>query len=181
MTSPAVAPITIRRATEADALLLSTAGAQAFVDTFAADNTPQDMAAYLAGAFGETVQRAELRDPRNSVYLAELGGETVGYAMLREGAAPSEIASDDAIEIVRLYAFATWIGAGVGAALMRHCLTEAAARGRTAVWLGVWERNARAIAFYRRWGFTDVGSHDFLLGGDRQTDRLMVRPVMEER
>ena len=181
MMSKAAHPTTIRRATPVDAALLASLGAQAFRDTFAADNTPEDMAAYLADAFGEDIQRAELMDARNSVYFAERGDDVVGYAMLRDGEAPSEIASEKAIEIARLYAFAPWIGGGVGAALMRHCLDEATARGRRTVWLGVWERNARAIGFYRRWGFTDVGSHDFQLGSDRQRDRLMARPMTEER
>ena len=172
-----VATITIRRATPADAGRLATLAAQAFVDTFGPDNTPEDMAQYLATAFGEAVQRAELADPRNTVILAERGGEMVGYAMLREGPAPREAGDDDAIEIVRLYSFTRWIGSGVGAALMRGCLDEAASRGCRTVWLGVWERNARAIAFYERAGFRDVGAQEFQLGNDRQRDRVMRRDL----
>jgi GNAT superfamily N-acetyltransferase len=139
------------------------------------------MTMYLAAAFGESVQRAEIADPRNTIFLAERGGDTVGYAMLREGTAPAGVADTDAIEIARLYSFTRWIGSGVGAALMQRCLDEAASRGRRAIWLGVWERNARAIAFYRRWGFADVGSQPFQLGTDLQTDRVMARRVAEER
>jgi ribosomal protein S18 acetylase RimI-like enzyme len=84
---------------------------------------------------------------------------------------------ENAIEIARLYAGRRWIGTGVGAALMQHCLDLAASRGRDWIWLGVWERNARAIAFYARWDFTDVGSQSFQLGADRQTDRIMARRV----
>ena len=61
---------------------------------------------------------------------------------------------------------------------MRRCLEEAAARGRRTIWLGVWEHNAQAIAFYRRWGFADVGTTTFLLGKDSQTDRVMTRRVL---
>jgi ribosomal protein S18 acetylase RimI-like enzyme len=63
---------------------------------------------------------------------------------------------------------------------MQRCLGEAASRRRRTIWLGVWERNARAIAFYRRWGFADVGSQPFRLGTDLQTDRVMARRVAEE-
>ena len=66
---------------------------------------------------------------------------------------------------------------GVGAALMQHCVDLAASRGRDWIWLGVWERNVRAIAFYSRWGFTDVGSQSFQLGADLQTDRIMARRI----
>jgi ribosomal protein S18 acetylase RimI-like enzyme len=174
-----LATITIRPAGPADARALAILAAEAFTDTFGPDNTPTDMAMYLASAFGESVQRAEIDDPRNTILLAERGGGTVGYAMLREGDAPEAVGDDAAIEIVRLYSFTRWIGTGVGAALMQRCLDEVAARGRPTIWLGVWERNARAIAFYRRWGFTDVGSHSFQLGTDRQTDRVMARRVGE--
>ena len=168
--------LAIRRGVPADAEALATFAAAAFVDTFGADNRPADMAAYVGDAFGPARQRAELEDPACTVLIASRGAEMVGYAMLREGAAPAGVGGD-AIEIARLYAGRRWIGAGVGAALMQHCLGEAAARGRRHLWLGVWERNARAIAFYSRWGFADVGSQPFQLGGDRQTDRIMARLV----
>jgi ribosomal protein S18 acetylase RimI-like enzyme len=179
MTVDTLSTITIRRATAADAQLLATRAAEAFIDTFGADNTASDMDAYLASAFGETIQRTELADPRNTVVFAERGGEPVGYAMLREGRAPDGVGDGDAIEIARLYSFKRWIGSGVGAALMRHCLDEAAARGRHIIWLGVWEHNTRAIAFYRRWGFADAGAQSFQLGTDLQTDRVMARRVVE--
>jgi ribosomal protein S18 acetylase RimI-like enzyme len=181
MTLDTLSTITIRPAGPADARALSILAAEAFTDTFGPDNTPSDMATYLGAAFDEAIQRAEIDDPRNTILLAERGGGLVGYAMLREGGAPEAVGDDDAIEIVRLYSFTRWIGTGVGAALMQRCLDEAAARGRHTIWLGVWERNARAIAFYRRWSFIDVGSHPFQLGTDRQTDRVMARRVSEVR
>ena len=169
-----------RRATPADAAALATFAATAFVDTFAVDNTAEDMTAYLTQAFGERQQRKELTDPATIVLLAELDGEVAGYAMLHDDdvpAGPVRVELANAIEIARLYAGRRWIGTGLGAALMQRCLDLAAERGRTWIWLGVWERNARAIAFYARWGFSDVGSQSFQLGADLQTDRVMARHV----
>jgi diamine N-acetyltransferase len=173
--------IGLRRATPADAGPLATFAAGAFTDTFGAQNRPEDMAAYLGEAFSEARQRAELTDPECTVFLAERDGEIVGYAMLRDGTAPACVADGSAIEIARLYAGQRWIGAGIGALLMQRCLVEAASRGRRTIWLGVWERNVRAIGFYQRWHFTIVGSQPFQLGSDRQNDRVMARRVaMEE-
>ena len=81
------------------------------------------------------------------------------------------------VELERLYVRREAIGHGVGAAIMQSCFDEAARAGYETLWLGVWERNQRAITFYRRWGFEEIGSHVFVLGADRQTDRLMERPV----
>lgn len=175
------ADVVIRRATVDDAPLVATLAASTFADTFAAENDPADMRAYVATAFGDAVQRAELADPRHVVLIAERDGDAVGYAMLRDGVAPDGIpgafVASDSMEIARLYAVQRHIGAGIGSALMQRCLTEAVTLGRRTVWLGVWERNARAIAFYERWGFVDVGAQTFTLGSDVQHDRVMARRV----
>ena len=177
MTPSATRSVTTRQATPADAAVLASLAATTFRDTFGGDNTPENMDAYATSAFGADIQAAELADPCLTVYLAEVSGEVAGYAMLRDGPAPASVAEENAVEIARLYAATHVIGAGVGATLMRRCLDEAAARRRRAVWLGVWEHNPRAIAFYRRWEFVDVGSTTFMLGRDQQTDRVMVHRV----
>ena len=168
-------PIAIRQATTADAALYSSVARSTFVDTFGRDNTPDDMAHYCADAFDEEIQRRELADDRNLILLAERSGDVVGYAMLRTASAPDCVADRDAIEIARLYAVARVIGTGVGAALMQRCLELSAERGHCSVWLGVWEHNPRAIAFYERWGFVDMGAKSFVLGTDHQVDRVMMR------
>jgi GNAT superfamily N-acetyltransferase len=165
--------IAIRRATPADNMLLAEIGARAFADTFAADNTPEDMAAYLAESFSPEKQAAELADPRGLFLIAAIDGETAGYARLREGAPRGVTSGRRPIEIVRFYALKAWIGRGVGAALLAACLAEAERRGCDAIWLDVWERNPRARDFYARWGFVEVGSQTFQLGSDLQRDIIM--------
>ena len=173
-------PIVTRAAQPDDAALLAELGATTFAETFESANTPDDFRAYMAAAFGEALQRAELEDPDTTVFFAERDGEAVGYVMLREGRAPSFVAADDALQIVRLYARQSVLGRGVGAALMQRTLAEAAGRGKDAVWLGVWDRNDRAIRFYESWGFHRSGSQPFLLGFDLQTDLVMVRRIARE-
>ena len=169
--------IHIRTARASDNDLLARIGAQTFREAFGPDNTPEDMAAYLARSFGPEKQAAELAEPGTTFLVAEVEDEAVGYARLREGPAPDCVDADRPIEIVRFYSIASWIGHGVGAALMSACLDQAPRRGRDVIWLDVWERNARAIAFYRRWGFVEVGTQPFVLGSDVQRDLLMARAV----
>lgn len=176
----AASGLRIRRAGEADAALLAEFGARTFRETFAADNTPEDMAAYLAGAFGEELQRAELLSPVVAAFIAELDGATAGYAVLREGGETGgAVRGERPVELQRLYVDVRHKGAGVAQALMDEVDREARRRGGETLWLGVWERNARAIAFYRKCGFIDVGTHVFQLGSDPQTDRIMSRPVRD--
>jgi len=169
--------IGLRRATQADSTLLADLGAETFVDTFGAHNTTDDMQRYLVASFAPGIQAAELADPSAVCLIAEVGDQPAGYARLREGQPSRALVAARPIELVRLYARTPWIGRGVGAALMRAAIDEAGVRGCDVMWLGVWERNERAIAFYRRWGFLEFGDHAFLLGNDRQTDLLMARSV----
>lgn len=168
-------PVYVRYATAADAALLAEIGAKTFYDTFAADNTPENMAAYLGESFGADIQAAELSDPSNCFLIAEKDGAAVGYAKLHFGEAPACVGDPHAVELQRIYVLNDWIGHGIGAALMQSCVREAASRGHTTLWLGVWEHNPRAIAFYQKWGFEQAGAHVFQLGDDPQTDLVMRR------
>ncbi|HWN08687.1 MAG TPA: GNAT family N-acetyltransferase [Pyrinomonadaceae bacterium] len=167
----------IRRGQADDAELLTELGARTFSETFAGDNSTEDMSAYLAAAFNPEQQAAELADPRSLIRIAETNGVAVGYAMLRSGSAPEEVTGSKPIELVRLYVSQESLGSGVGAALMQICLDEAKARGYETLWLGVWANNSRAQAFYRKWNFVEVGTHVFQLGDDPQTDFLMQRLI----
>ncbi len=171
--------LTIRRATAADAALLVELGTRTFADSFAADNTPEDMAAYLAASFNLPQIESELADPGATFLIAEVPGEVVGYAKLLSGHTPPEITAPNAIELVRIYSTRPYIGRGVGSALMQASLRFATDYAFSYIWLGVWERNPRAQSFYRKWGFEIVNTHTFLLGSDPQTDYLMQRRIEE--
>ena len=170
-------PFIIRLATAADIDLLAEIGAETFRDTFKDQNSPENMALYLAESFGHQQQALELADPASCFLIAEVASEPVGYAHLKGAHAPVEISGRKPMEIARIYARKAWIGKGIGARLMQACLSQAAQEDCDVVWLGVWELNPRAIAFYREWGFREVGTHVFQLGNDPQRDVLMARPV----
>lgn len=173
-------PITIRLATPADNGLLAELGERTFANTFGPDNTPEDMAAYLAASFTPQRLSQKLANPNTFFLIAEMDSGVVGYAELELGPPPVAIQSQRPIQIDRIYADIPWIGKGVGSALMQACLQLARAQNCDAVWLSVWERNPHAVAFYRRWGFEVAGDLTFKLGSDLQHDFLMVRNVVEQ-
>lgn len=165
--------LTLRIATPADAALLAELGERTFRETFAADNRPEDMAAYLASHYSPALQERELREPHRFFLIAEVGGAPAGFALLEEVKPEPGVPGGRPLHVARLYVDKPFHGAGVGAALMQRCLDEARARGHDVLWLGVWERNFRARAFYARWGFTEVGETMFPLGGDIQRDLVL--------
>ncbi len=167
----------LRPATAADNVLLAELGAQTFASAFGADNNPEDLAAYLAATFSPAKQAAELADHSSQYLIVEHSGEPVGFARLKTGPAPAVVGAQRPVEIAKFYATEAWRGRGVGAVLMPACLRAAEAGGHDMVWLTTWDRNARGIAFYERWGFAVVGQTVFQVGSDPQTDVVLARAV----
>ncbi|MFY1825586.1 N-acetyltransferase family protein [Myxococcus fulvus] len=170
---PPLPPVIIRPATLADAATLTDLGARTFRDTFAAENTPENVDAFLASHYSPALQEAELREPRSLYLLAEVDGVPAGFALLCDGAREACVQARHPINLSRLYVDRAFLGAKVGAALMRRCVDEARTRNHDVLWLGVWERNTRARAFYARWGFIEVGEMRFVLGTDPQRDLVL--------
>ena len=165
--------LTVRMATKDDAVLIADVSRQTFYDTFAADNTAENMELFLSKQFTRGKLILEVGSFGNTFLLAEEDGETAGYVKLRESRPPWSLGTMNAIEIARLYSVVDKIGKGVGKVLMQASLDWSKGKGAQAVWLGVWEKNQRAIDFYTKWGFEKFDETDFLLGKDLQRDWLM--------
>jgi len=170
--------IDIRVATLDDAATIARIAERVFVRSFAAGNTPENLAAYLQTAFGEPIQRRELEDASCVYLLAYVDGALAAFALLRIGATEAAVQGDAPVEIQRFYVDHDFHGQGVAAHLMEACVAHALSRGGQTLWLGVWEQNPRAIRFYEKCGFTDVGSHPFVMGSEVQTDRVMVKRLV---
>jgi diamine N-acetyltransferase len=174
---PPGAPAVIRRATPDDAAALAEFGARTFYETFAKDNTPEDMRLHLESAWRPELQRAEILDASVDTLLACAGDVLAGFAQLRAGHAPACAATVRPVEVLRFYVDKPWQGQGLAGQLMHAVESQARARGARELWLGVWERNARAQAFYRKHGFRQVGTQVFVVGTDPQTDHVMLREL----
>lgn len=167
----------IRKAHRNDATQLATLAEETFRDAFAAVNTAEDMALHCRTTYSEAIQAAEIADPDRMTLLCEQDGRLVGFAQLRWGKTPGCVVAEAPGEIQRLYVARDCHGKGVAHDLMNACLDEMTTRRSDVVWLGVWESNPRAIAFYRKFGFREVGEQVFPLGSDPQRDLVMARPA----
>lgn len=170
--------VTIRLATPADAGALAAFGERTFREAFGPDNRPEDVDAYVRATYFADRQGAEIADPDRITFVGESDGALAAFAQLRsDGEAPSCVTGSAPIELLRFYVDRPWQGRGVAHELMDTVVAAARSRGARTLWLGVWERNSRAIAFYEKHGFRDVGCQPFKLGGDDQTDRVMARAL----
>ena len=156
-----------------DAKMLSELGAKAFYDTFAKDNTPENMATHLKNSFSPEIQLAELANTNHIFLIAKEESRSIGYAQLILNSKEGFITGTNPLEVRRIYATQEYIGKGIGKALMQAAIEEAKQRGCDCVWLGVWEKNPRAIDFYKKRGFKEVGTHIFKVGDDPQRDFVM--------
>jgi ribosomal protein S18 acetylase RimI-like enzyme len=166
---------TIRRAVADDAVALAGFGARTFRETFAADNTPEDMRMHLESAWHPRLQLAEIEDPTLDTLLAFANGTLAAFAQLRSDYPPAAVPTERAFEIKRFYVDSPWHGTGLARELMSAVESRARRAGARELWLGVWERNPRAQAFYRKCGFEKVGTQTFVVGTDPQTDHVMLR------
>jgi ribosomal protein S18 acetylase RimI-like enzyme len=165
--------ITLRRAVAGDAPSLAVIAERTFRDAFGAHNSPDNLDLHCARHFGPDIQAREIADPGLVTTLAFEEGQIVGFTQVTLEKAHASIASKHAAELNRIYVVAERQGKGVAQALIRGALATVAAAGADCLWLGVWEHNAKAIAFYRKFGFEIVGSHAFMLGHERQRDLVM--------
>ncbi len=175
--------VKIQRAQIKDSEMLAELCYKTFWDAFAdhPENAPEDMADYMEHAFNVETIRAELDDESSIFLIAEIENEAAGYAKLTLGAIEKGINAKKPIELNRLYSHQKFLGKGVGAKLMDECFRIANENDCDVMWLGVWEFNPRAQAFYRKYGFYEVGKHIFQLGSDAQTDLLMQVKLKSEK
>ncbi len=166
---------TLRRGAVADAAAFSRFAVQVFHQTYGADTAPQDLQAHCDTAFAESVLAAELADSAIATWLAEASGGVVGYVQVsRDEPRPACVAPNDAAALLRLYVDPAWHGRGLAARLMALARDSARAFGSRHLWLSVWDRNPRAVAYYRKSGWVEVGQAEFVVGSDRQRDQVFL-------
>jgi diamine N-acetyltransferase len=154
----------VRRAGPQDAAALAAIGRATFSDTFGHLYPAEDLEAFLNEAHSEARARANLADSAMAVWLAEVDGRTVGYALAGPCSLPHAAVAERDGELKRLYLLASAQNGGLGARLMQAAMDWLERDAPRVIWIGVWSENFGAQRFYRRWGFTEVGGYDFPVG-----------------
>lgn len=171
--NPSKSVLSLREAELSDLATLLDVAQTSFVQAFTEGNKPENVQAYLSQAFTQVQLEKEWRNPASTFLLASLKGKLVGYTKVNLAAAQTDVQDPESLEVARLYTLEEVWGKGVGQFLLDAALAFAKEKGKTFVWLGVWEHNARAIRFYEKNGFKTFGSHPFPFGDEIQNDWLM--------
>lgn len=165
--------ITIRKASLSDLEILQILSRQTFFEAFATDNTPEDMQNYLDKSFNDQQLTKELKNPHSAFYFAVSDQKEIGYLKVNERSAQTELKNLQAMEIERIYVKKEFQDKRIGQLLFEKALELAKQKNAPYLWLGVWERNLKAIRFYKKNGFIEFDKHIFKVGNDEQTDLLM--------
>ena len=156
---------------------LQSIGRDTFYETFRDQNSTENMTAYLNEAFSNEKLTAEIKNAHSIFKLLYVNDEIAGYLKVNTDEAQSEKLGPDYLEVERIYILSRFHKLGLGKVLMEEAIKSAKDMQKTKVWLGVWEQNSNAIAFYEKVGFQKTGTHSFFMGEDEQIDFIMTKQL----
>ncbi|WP_283651022.1 GNAT family N-acetyltransferase [Ileibacterium valens] len=151
-----------------------------YYETFKVRNKPEEMDQYLDDAFDPETLREEMDNPESLFYFLKVDGKTAGYLKLNTGNAQTELQDPDLMEIQRIYIDPDFQDSGLGPLMITQAIRIAKNDSKKGIWLGVWEKNDKAMAFYEKYGFEKFGSHDFMMGDDKQLDYMMIKDLTKK-
>lgn len=169
--------ISIKKCTLEDLHKLQEISYQTFYETFKDQNSPENLKAYLEKAFSLEQVEKELSNNSSEFFFVYYNHEGAGYLKVNTADAQSEAMGDDSLEIERIYIKKKFQKHGLGKYLLNKAMDIARERKKKKIWLGVWEKNENAIAFYKKMGFVQNGAHSFFMGDEEQTDFIMVKTL----
>lgn len=150
---------------------------KSFLEAFTKGNKLENVYAYLDEAFTLAQIHKEYLNPSSKFFVAKKEDQIIGYTKVNQVPAQTDIHDPESLEISRLYVLEEFLGLGVGKMLLDKAFAFAREQDLNYVWLGVWEKNARAIRFYEKCGLVKFSSHPFPFGDELQTDWLMKKDV----
>lgn len=168
----------LKRCTLEDLHQLQEISIETFSDTFKDQNSPENMNAYLDKAYNLEQLIKELSHRSSRFFFVFFNEEIAGYLKVNVKDAQSEEMGEEALEIERIYIKKPFQKHGIGKYLLNKAIEMAEEQGKKKIWLGVWEQNENAIAFYQKMGFVQTGAHSFYMGDEEQTDLIMVKALL---
>ncbi|MBK8515393.1 MAG: GNAT family N-acetyltransferase [Saprospiraceae bacterium] len=166
-------PIIINRVMPLDILPLFQLGKKTFIESFAEHNSEENMQKYVEASFTIDKIQNELTNPTSEFYFAIKNQIKIGYLKINRVSVVLGGTNHKSIQIERIYVLKDHQGIKAGQKLLEKALDEAKTSEVDYVWLGVWEKNIRAIQFYTKNGFEESDRVNFMLGDDKQTDIIM--------
>jgi diamine N-acetyltransferase len=172
--------IKIRLCSTLDLDLLQTILCETYDETFRKMNSPDTINQYLRASFNKEKLQTELNNPNCFFYFLFADDELAGYLKINLTPAQTDINDPESIELERIYVRKAYLGSGLGKRLMNYALQLTLDFNKKYIWLGVWDQNIKAIAFYKKMGFKEAGQHLFKMGEELQNDLIMKKIIIKD-
>lgn len=170
--------INMKKCTLEDLRKLQEISYETFNETFKHQNSPENMNTYLENAFNLKQLEKELANISSQFFFIYFNNEVAGYLKVNTNDAQSEEMGDESLEIERIYINSRFQKHGLGKYLLNKAIEIAMEHNKKKIWLGVWEKNENAIAFYKKMGFVQTGAHSFYMGDEEQVDFIMTKTLI---
>ncbi|MGE6540756.1 GNAT family N-acetyltransferase [Bacillus luti] len=170
--------INMKKCTLEDLRKLQEISYETFNETFKHQNSPENMNTYLENAFNLKQLEKELTNISSQFFFIYFNNEVAGYLKVNTNDAQSEEMGDESLEIERIYINSRFQKHGLGKYLLNKAIEIAMEHNKKKIWLGVWEKNENAIAFYKKMGFVQTGAHSFYMGDEEQVDFIMTKTLI---
>ncbi|MBN8203310.1 GNAT family N-acetyltransferase [Bacillus sp. NTK034] len=170
--------VKIKKCNREDLQKLQEISIETFNDTFKDQNSAENMKTYLEKAFNSKQLEMELSNISSEFFFVYFDNEVTGYLKVNTNDAQSEEMGEDSLEIERIYIKNNFQKHGLGKYLLNKAIEVAVEHNKQKIWLGVWERNENAIAFYKKMGFVQTGAHSFYMGDEEQVDLIMTKSLL---
>ncbi|MDF2536864.1 MAG: family acetyltransferase [Bacillales bacterium] len=170
--------INLKKCSLEDSNKLQEISCETFIETFMDQNSPENINAYLERAYNLKQLENELSNISSEFFFVYFNHEVAGYLKVNINDAQSEEMGEESLEIERIYIKNEFQKLGLGKLLFNKAMEIAMDLSKKKIWLGVWERNENAIAFYNKMGFVQTGAHSFYMGDEEQTDFIMIKMLI---
>lgn len=166
--------IDIKPATAADAATIALLARITFGATFGhLFRDSMDLQNYYQKLFAVEKIRNGIAKAENLFWLATMDELPVGYAKLKLNSPTPSLDSVAVCQLQKIYILADVIGTGVGRQLQEIVLNTARDLAFQDLWLSVLHSNERALRFYKKNGYQEIGSHDYSIGKEDFHFKLM--------
>ncbi|MDQ0159555.1 GNAT family N-acetyltransferase [Alkalibacillus salilacus] len=169
--------VNIKKCTLEELNILQEISIETFKDTFKEQNSPENLKSYIENAFNSNQLELELSNSFSQFFFIYSNNEVAGYLKVNTDDAQSEEMGDKTLEIERIYIRGEFQKLGLGKYLTSKAMEIATELNKKKIWLGVWEKNENAIAFYKKLGFIQTGTHSFYMGDEEQIDLIMLKTL----
>lgn len=155
----------IRLANNSDAECIALLGRITFTETFGhLFRDHNDLLEYYQRTFSVEKIKKGLKTPNNFFWLALVDDLPVGYAKLKLNVKTVFSSSENTCQLQKIYVLRDFQYMKIGLELQNRMLDKAKEKGFEEIWLSVLHTNDRAIGFYKKSGFQNIGNHYFQIG-----------------